>query len=151
MNIKPDMNTMKNIAYQINSRPLPQIPLSNSSEPCLLLPQVENSLLKNNFHIFSEEILRKLKDGTQKSQVKEKKEKGKKNILSRKRVSLMRSNQDEEAPVNKKSLVEENKDDELSNAEKEPTVIKSNYEEDEDEENNDLNLNLPLVEDDYDF
>ena len=152
MNIKPDMNTMKNIAYQINSRPLPQIPLSNSSEPCLLLPQVENSLLKNNFHIYSEEILRKLKEGEQKHQVKDKKEKGKKSNLSRKRVSLMRSNQeDETTAVNKKSLIEENKDDEVSHVEKEPTIIKSNYEEDEDDENNDLNLNLPLVEDDYDF
>ena len=64
----------------------------------------------------------------------------------------MRSNQeDETTAVNKKSLIEENKDDEVSHVEKEPTIIKSNYEEDEDDENNDLNLNLPLVEDDYDF
>ena len=151
MNIKPDMNTMKGIAYQINSKPLAQFPISNSSGPSLLLPQIENSLLKNNYHIFSEEILRKMKEGELKQPIKEKKEKGKRNNLTRKRVSLMRSNHEDETPVNKKSLIEETKDEEKSHIENDQTIVKSNIDEEEDDENNDLNLNLPLVEDDYDF
>lgn len=52
-NKKPDIPVLKELAKELNSIPLPNIPES----PHILLPPPEYSLTRNNFQIYSEEIL----------------------------------------------------------------------------------------------
>ena len=49
---RPDISTLKDLAKTVNEYPLPPIPDS----PNVLLPPIENNLLRNNFQIFSEEL-----------------------------------------------------------------------------------------------
>ena len=49
---RPDVSRMKTLASQVNSIPLPFIPDS----PNILMPPIENNLLRNNFQIYSDEL-----------------------------------------------------------------------------------------------
>ncbi len=55
MSIKrPEVNKLKELAQEVNSIPLPHIPDTKQ----ILLPPQEHSLIRNNFQIFTEELLR---------------------------------------------------------------------------------------------
>ena len=49
---RPPVSKMKDLAEKVNSIPLPLIPES----PNVLIPPLENNLLRNNFQIYSEEL-----------------------------------------------------------------------------------------------
>ena len=49
---RPDVSRMKTLASQVNSIPLPFIP----DTPNILMPPIENNLLRNNFQIYSDEL-----------------------------------------------------------------------------------------------
>ena len=49
---RPDISRMKLLANQVNSIPLPFIP----DTPNILMPPIENNLLRNNFQIYSDEL-----------------------------------------------------------------------------------------------
>ncbi len=53
---RPDVSKMKMLANQVNSIPLPFI----ADTPNVLMPPIENNLLRNNFQIYSEELNRAL-------------------------------------------------------------------------------------------
>ena len=55
---RPTVSQMKNLAEKVNSIPLPLIPES----PNVLMPPLENNLLRNNFQIYSDELNRALLD-----------------------------------------------------------------------------------------
>jgi hypothetical protein len=50
---KPELNILKEISKEVNNIPLPNIP----DTPKILLPPPEHSLIRNNFQVYSEEIL----------------------------------------------------------------------------------------------
>jgi hypothetical protein len=50
---KPDINNLKEIAKEVNATPLANIP----DTPQILLPPPEHSLIRNNFQVYSEDIL----------------------------------------------------------------------------------------------
>lgn len=55
MSIKrPEVNKLKELAQEVNSIPLPHIPDTKQ----ILLPPQEHSLIRNNFQIFTEELLK---------------------------------------------------------------------------------------------
>lgn len=49
---RPDIETLKQLSKEVNSVLLPSIP----EVPHVLLPPIENNLLRNNFQVFSEDI-----------------------------------------------------------------------------------------------
>jgi hypothetical protein len=53
---KPDQIYLKELAREVNSIPLSNIP----DNPQILLPPPEHALIRNNFQVFSEEILQNL-------------------------------------------------------------------------------------------
>lgn len=53
---RSSVSKMKELAEKVNSIPLPQIP----ETPNVLMPPMENNLLRNNFQIYSEELNRAL-------------------------------------------------------------------------------------------
>ena len=55
---RPPVQKMKELAEKVNSVPLPLIP----ETPNVLMPPLENNLLRNNFQIYSEELNRALLD-----------------------------------------------------------------------------------------
>ena len=55
---RPSFSRMKRLAEKVNSIPLPLIPES----PNVLMPPIENNLLRNNFQIYSDELNRALLD-----------------------------------------------------------------------------------------
>jgi histone H3/H4 len=55
---RPTVSRMKRLAEKVNSIPLPLIPES----PNVLMPPIENNLLRNNFQIYSDELNRALLD-----------------------------------------------------------------------------------------
>lgn len=61
---KPDLNTLKEIGKDVNSIPLPNIP----DNPQILLPPPEHSLIRNNFQLYSEDILHNLTNQNVKKQ-----------------------------------------------------------------------------------
>jgi len=50
---KPDLNSLKELSIELNSISLPNIP----DNPQILLPPPEYSLIRNNFQVYSEDIL----------------------------------------------------------------------------------------------
>jgi hypothetical protein len=50
---KPDINMLKDISKDVNSIPLPDI----SDTPYVQLPSQEQALIRNNYQIYSDEIL----------------------------------------------------------------------------------------------
>ena len=170
---------MNNLASQINKKPLPNILLNSNSEPMLLLPNHENTLLRNNYHIGSEYIAKKLEESKQAFKLaKENKDKklknefnvtdksGKSKLLSKKRVKLgkINSNKNEASKnknksknkpnINLKINNDKNKinndDDNNNNLEKQSYQSYSDY----DNKNDNLfinNNNLGLDDDDYDL
>ena len=54
----PPISRMKELAEELNSIPLPLIP----ETPYVLMPPLENNLLRNNFQNYSDELNRALLD-----------------------------------------------------------------------------------------
>ena len=148
---------MKSLADEINKRPLPKIPLSSTSEPCFLIPTGDNSQLKHNYQIYSEELLRKRKEKELNRKNNLNKENSKDNLASftRKRVSLSKIKQEKPLDItlpddkqhsvktgNPSKKTSDNYDD---NAEEED-------ERSEDNQDQDFPMHeLTLQEDNYDF
>ncbi len=149
---------MKSLADEINKRPLPKIPLSNISEPCFLIPTGDNSQLRHNYQIYSEELLRKRKEKelNRKNNLSKEDSKEKLASFTRKRVSLSKIKQEKPSDVtiptvDKQHLVKsgmpskktsDNYDD---NADEED-------EKSEDNQDHDFPMHeLTLPEDNYDF
>jgi hypothetical protein len=53
---RPEVAKMKELASEVNCIPLPQIPDTKQ----ILLPPQEHSLIRNNFQIYTEDLLRQL-------------------------------------------------------------------------------------------
>lgn len=94
LNIKPETGVLKMYADAINCKPLNPISANSNSGPSLLLPAAENSLLRNNFQIYSDQIhtaaMEKLNVAKQGSDKNISKSKG--ISLSKKRVKLSLAN-----------------------------------------------------------
>ena len=60
---RPTVSQMQNLAESVNKIPLPMIP----DTPNILMPPVENNLLRNNFQIYSEELNKIVNDENNKN------------------------------------------------------------------------------------
>jgi hypothetical protein len=156
LNFKPDITVMKSFASIVNSKPLPALPTNSNSGPTLLLPSNDNSLLKNNFHIYSDTITQKLNNKKNKMNVILKptssdRMKIHKGIsLSKKRIRQTITNADNK---NKYTDITENtafKDVEVDESENQHNY-KDNYDHhqnDEDGSSSKAGLDLKLADDD---
>lgn len=111
---KPEVNTLRELAQEVNSQPLPNIP----ETPHVLLPPAEHSLMRNNYQVYSEEI--------HQNQNKEEPNKDDDLASTSKRnfmIGLKRKNHEYRPNValsKKKMKLSVSNQDELSNAKMEP-------------------------------
>jgi hypothetical protein len=82
---KPDQIYLKELAREVNSIPLNNIP----DNPQILLPPPEHALIRNNFQIFSEEILQNLSNEQNKQETSDTKLEDELKLSTSKRHSMI--------------------------------------------------------------